>query len=65
MKRRAELYDAHPQSTSQTAPWKSAQVLVPLLVGIGFFFVFCYHQIFVKKDGLLNHAMFKGRRNGQ
>ncbi|KAL8281240.1 hypothetical protein RQP46_006274 [Phenoliferia psychrophenolica] len=46
-----------------TAPWKSAQVLAPLLIGIGFLGVFIYHQVFIQKHGLLNHSMFKGNRN--
>ncbi|KAL8278368.1 hypothetical protein RQP46_009260 [Phenoliferia psychrophenolica] len=44
-----------------TAPWKSAQVLAPLLIGIGFLFVLAYHQVFIKKDGLFNHELFANR----
>ena len=44
-----------------TAPWKSAQVLAPLLIGLAFLGALAFHQIRVKTDGLFHPELFQSR----
>ena len=43
--------------------WSDAHVLAPLIVGLVIFGAFIAHQIYLKKDGLIHHDLFKKDRN--
>jgi MFS family permease len=44
-------------------PWNNAHVSAPFAAGIVALIAFAVHQIFIKKDGLCHHDLFKKDRN--
>jgi MFS family permease len=43
--------------------WNDAHVVAPLVIGAVFLLALIGHQTFIKKDGLINHRLFKKDRN--
>lgn len=44
-------------------PWNSAQVLAPLLIGVGLAILLAVHQWKIRKDGLFSRHIFSKSRN--
>jgi cobalamin synthase len=40
--------------------WSNPHVIAPLVVGGAFMIALFVHQMFIKKDGLVHHDLFKG-----